>query len=799
MEIKPKCFVAYASAIAGSGDAIEAAIQQLQGGEVVSIRSWRSLSIAGNLVIEVICDEIRACDLFVADVTLLNPNVLFELGYAIAQKKSIYVLYDPSFAKASSDFEQFQTLTTLGYVKYNNSADIVHAFYRDQPYLDDREKLLDQFKRSGKDQGATDHLLYIKPEIATEAATRITRRVNSSQIPPLVDDPEDIRFQSASWYASAVSNAFAVVCHFLSQDHKAAKLNNARNAFVAGLAHGLKKPILILAHDPYLSPIDYHDLLRTHKDAAEAVAIFDEWALFWVKQFSETQKQRDAYKEERTKHAQLLDIYLGEPVAEHESQRVEDYFVETSSYRESLNADYSIFVGRRGTGKTATLYKLSAELTSDPRNHVCVIMPASYELAGIAELFKSEAKDSPHRGYLLESFWKFLIYTELAKSVYEKILGRSIYHAKSTDEAVLCEYVALHQGIIMPEFGARLEAAVSSLRTLEQTYSIDCDGTTEGLHDAMLGNLRRMLGNVLAHSNQVAILVDNLDKSWTPSSDIDLNGELLLGLLTVGIKIAEEFHRSGSKRQPVDMKLIVFMRSDIYGLIWRVAKERDKLPARYINWNDPELLLRVIEERFLKAGVEVASRDEIWDRFFPEAIRGKRTRDFLAASVFPRPRDLIVLVKACIESAVNRGHPKVAEQDVLAGCSQYASFAFNAIVVEGAPQLPQLENLLLAFMEGPTIVSEYRLLEILDEYYPQYDVEQFIKLLSELTFVGLEIGRNRFEYIYDPSQDNLISQRAKRTASLYGERRFEIHRAFHDLLGLKDVKNIDRDELAFRN
>jgi len=576
-----------------------------------------------------------------------------------------------------------------------------------------------------------------------------------------------------------------VVCHFLSQDHKAAKLNNARNAFVAGIAYGLKKPLLILAHDPYKSPIDYHDLLKTHRDAPEAVSIFDDWAIFWVKQYTENKKRGDAYKEERTKHAQLLDIYLGEPVAEHESQRVEEYFVETSSYRESLNADYSIFVGRRGTGKTATLYKLSADIALDPRNHVCAIMPASYELAGITSLFKSEAKESPNRGYLLESFWKFLIYTELAKSVYERILERAPFVSKTSDEAVLCEFVALHQSVIMPEFGIRLETIVSSLLNLGHPFPSGRERVTEALHDAMLGNLRRMLGNVLASKKNVAILIDNLDKSWTPSSDIDLNGELLLGLLNVGTKIAEEFHRSGSNRQPVAMKIIVFMRSDIFGMIRRVAKERDKLPARYINWNDQELLLRVIEERFLKAGVEVASRDEIWERFFPETIRGMRTSSFLVTSIFPRPRDLIVLVKACIESAINKGHPKVTESDVLEGCGQYASFAFNAIVVEGAPQVPHLEDILLSFIDGPSIVTEYRLLEIMEEFNPDFDIELFIKLLSELTFLGLEVTRNKFEYAYDPGQDALISQRAKRTAGVHGERRFEIHHSFHDLLGLK--------------
>ena len=204
----------------------------------------------------------------------------------------------------------------------------------------------------------------------------------------------------------------------------------------------------------------------------------------------------------------------------------------------------------------------------------------------------------------------------------------------------------------------------------------------------------------------------------------------------------------------------------------------------------------MIEERFVKAGVEVVSRDEIWERFFPVKIGGTPIRDFLVRAVFPRPRDLIVLVKACIESAVNRGHAKVAEQDVAAGCSQYASYAFNAIVVEGAPQVDHLEDLLLSFIDGPAIVNEYRLLEVMEQFNPNYDIELFIKIPSELTFLGLEVSFNKFEFVYDPGQETLISQRAKRTAGVHGERRFKIHPAFHELLGLKAASNPNQKELS---
>ena len=45
--------------------------------------SWKDLSVAGKIIFCEICKAIRAADLIVADITTLNFNVLFEIGYAI--------------------------------------------------------------------------------------------------------------------------------------------------------------------------------------------------------------------------------------------------------------------------------------------------------------------------------------------------------------------------------------------------------------------------------------------------------------------------------------------------------------------------------------------------------------------------------------------------------------------------------------------------------------------------------------------------------------------------------------------
>jgi hypothetical protein len=76
----PKCFVAYASTPQARAETIESAIDLIRDTEVVEIKGWKSLFPGGRPIIGRIFEAIRECNCFIADLTGLNPNVLFELG-----------------------------------------------------------------------------------------------------------------------------------------------------------------------------------------------------------------------------------------------------------------------------------------------------------------------------------------------------------------------------------------------------------------------------------------------------------------------------------------------------------------------------------------------------------------------------------------------------------------------------------------------------------------------------------------------------------------------------------------------
>ena len=123
----------------------------------------------------------------------------------------------------------------------------------------------------------------------------------------------------------------------------------------------------------------------------------------------------------------------------------------------------------------------------------------------------------------MESLWKFLIYTELARSVASELDLKPVHYKRSEEENELGEWVERHAELITSDFTVRLEHAVREL------CQIDTSGprgeqrarVSEILHTSLLAELRTALGKVLERKQRVVILVDNLDKAWTRRDRLD--------------------------------------------------------------------------------------------------------------------------------------------------------------------------------------------------------------------------------------------------------------------------------------
>ena len=135
-------------------------------------------------------------------------------------------------------------------------------------------------------------------------------------------------------------------------------------------------------------------------------------------------------------------LFLGDPVAEHEAKNLHEYFVETDAFLRAMDDPLTdSLVGRqRNRQVAAILYAIDGELKSGkPGNHVTIMKPVGYPTHGLIRVLE-DVKQRSERGFLIESLWKLLIYSEIASSVASAILDRPVHMERTADEMEFLDY-----------------------------------------------------------------------------------------------------------------------------------------------------------------------------------------------------------------------------------------------------------------------------------------------------------------------------------------------------------------------
>jgi hypothetical protein len=615
--------------------------------------------------------------------------------------------------------------------------------------------------------------------------------LRDSQIPLIVDDPQEGGIQPLTWYGQKIYSADAIVVHFLGPGREGSHVTNVKNAFVAGLAHGFDKPLLMLAEWDYVTPLDYREMLFRYKTANETERHLEQWIAPIDKAYATRIVKRVEHTSAIRIKVELRDFYvqIGEYFAENETGALDSYFVETTAFREALAGTRRVFVGRKGAGKTANFVALSSSLRRDKNSIVCILQPDGYEIESLVKLFSSY-RERDTKGHVIESLWKFLLLTEIANATADEIESRPVWVNRTEDEVRVLELLDKDSAILKGDFSVRLERCIAALFAARSGDSVaeHRSGVAEALHETTLKILRSALDDVLCKKDRVAILIDNLDKAWARQGDIAQLSEFILGLFSAGNQLLNDFSRSDSRRKPVNCTAAIFLRSDIFNKIVEIAPEPDKIAVTRLVWEDPELLRQVVESRYLAAHPEALNGTEIWTQYFCPEVKGAPTRDYITSRTLPRPRDVVYLVKNAISRAVNRGHGRVEEGDIKVAEYEYSTFAMDSIMVENSITLPQLEAVLYEFAGSPVIVGElaitqyFRAANIPDELHA--DV---IEHLVKLSFLGLEVGNDQFAFSEEPREYKKNSILANKLEKQHGEPRFQVHPAFRSYLGIPDA------------
>jgi hypothetical protein len=571
----------------------------------------------------------------------------------------------------------------------------------------------------------------------------------------------------------------SILIEFSAVNRSNFQIHNAKCSLIALLALGFNKKYKFIASQPYPSAIDYQEHLVRFinlEDCQKAVNPF----LKDIRNHAiELITEKIDLTKFKRKDGVLQKIKFGEMLAEHESNEIYEYYVNTANDDNLLKAEYNIVVGRKGSGKTAAFYYLKTKFSNDIRNQVVVIKPINFEIDGLIELIQGTNIEFG-KSFIVELVWKFLIFTEIIKSIYLRVHEKPLYSLKQEEENII-DFVGQNQDKILPDLSSRLNQLFNDLKKLEtvQDQTEFRSKISEILHQELFKSMIKCIIDFMTNKGVLVLLIDNLDKNWRKGSNIEITSKFILGLLGIIGRINKDL--KGGNRNPVDirMNLVIFLRSDIFKQLLANAREPDKIEYTRLIWTDQEVLFRLIDKRIDYLSLDkTIDGNKFWEQYITRNINGQTVKDFISECIIPRPRDLIFFLNSAKNNAVAKGHNYIDENDIKSAYGDYSNWVIQSLMVENGITIAQLKEFFYHIVGESSILTYTKIQEIMEitsisNSTPE-DVDYFISHLCSLSFIGREIRQNEFYYDYGYEIDDKKNFQAKK----FNSGRFKIHKAF---------------------
>jgi hypothetical protein len=475
----------------------------------------------------------------------------------------------------------------------------------------------------------------------------------------------------------------------------------------------------------------------------------------------------------------LQNLFFGKDDAESDSSQgglLKQGFLQTAAYEAALKGRKQLIIGRKGSGKSAICLMLKAR----SGNGACVSLVTPDEISG-DEIRRFELSGiTPEQSKVL--VWRYVFVVQIAK--YVLYLAK---HYLGTESNCPNEIVAVRRFLIDNGEVDDLTIHEKFWRVLERiklSISLDAFGAnataeiapSQGIRantqlDEIEKQLQKALNTLPKDNNRprLLLLVDQLEKVWTNDRNSDL--------MVVGLLLASK-HISGVFTS--DIYPIIFLRLDIYDLLQFQNRDFFRTEEMHIAWDKEALLDLALTRAQASIGLDISS-DDLWRNIFPSKVNGKKIEDFIIQHTLMRPREVIQLCNACVDSANANGHNKISENDVIEALRLYSNWKVSDLVSEYQINYPFLSRLFVLFTNTSFLISrqvlEQKLSKISDsltnqyrEYANIFSIDGILSILYGIGFLGV-MRRNQATYNHIDS----------RTIEYY-EAQFIIHPAFREAL-----------------
>lgn len=733
-------FFAYPASTALVVDAARAACLQCRTrGCGTTVTTWEEMDISGRFITNEILNNIETNDFLVADISRLNFNVVYEVGFAIGKGKRVMLVKHRAVSASAPTIQDVGIFDTLGYKEYATSEDLF-ALFRD---IEDLRPIHISDKVNDKSP-----IYLVQPKTKTDYDGFIVYGIKKSHLYFRSYDPAETPRLAGPDAVTNVAESYGVVLHFLPNEHVDAQVHNIRSAFVAGLADGMDKRCLYIQSGETPIPVDLRDFVTTcryqdqFKEAIGALAerVYEDRDVSAV---SKPQGERSA----------LAQMDLGASAAENEITSLGEYYLEIDAFRRAQRKEVRLVTGRKGSGKTAIFFMLRDRVRARRSNVVIDLKPEGYQLLKLKDAIINLMSVGTVE-HTITAFWEYLLWLEICYKLLEKDqeLHKRDHNLFEPYQRLKAAYLTDAYSV-EGDFSERLKILLRDIiAVIEAEYhgrsnvNLTTPQITEFIYRHDFVNLKEKVLDYLKFKDELWLLFDNIDKGWASQGVKAEDLVIVRALIEATRKIERELHRLD-----IPAHTIVFLRNDVFEHLVDSTADRGKETRANVDWDDPEMLKELLRRRIDRDWDSSNPKDfaSVWHSICTPIIDGQDTAQYMIDRCLMRPRSLLDLLGHCRGYAMNLGHDKIMKEDIAKACSAFSNDLLAEIDLEIRDVFPSAEHLLYAFIGSSQQLSRADLLDILSAHgIDVQDHDAIVTLLLWFGFLGFFWTDGSQRYIY---------------------------------------------------
>ncbi|MBO9460146.1 hypothetical protein [Labrenzia sp. R5_0] len=768
-----KAFFAYPSSEPDAVNAIHDAKAKLAlSRRELDIHLWEENDISGRPLTDPIFEQIADSDMLLADVTVMNFNVTFEIGYALGLGKRVHLVRDSNIGRQSALITSIGIFDTLGFQSYTEGDTLAGILQNTQS---DRPLPLNKAPNSKAP------VYVLNTPVSNAPMLAIWGRVKKARLGYKSFIPQEESRLSAVKAVDDVSACLGVIVPLLPASFDDAEVHNIRAAFVAGMAFGLGKVTLILQPPNGPAPLDVRDMVKTFSHPDDIADHIAEFAL------DVTERLQSDDSLPIAKGNFLSELSIGDAIAENEFQTLGEYYLRTDQYGRASRGEVNLVVGRKGAGKTALFSQVRNEKRANVRNIVVDLKPEGYQLIRLKEDVLDYLAEGA-RTHLITALFEYVFYLEICYKLLEKDKRKYLRDGRLYEPYLRLQEVYKSGDAAEGDFSERLLDISRSLvdafkerfgNTKEQRLT--SAQVTELVHKHNIRDVREALSSYLEFKESVWVLFDNLDKGWSAHGLTDDDVTILRCLIDAARKVQRQMQSNDH-----DFHCIAFVRNDVYQLLVEASADYGKESRAVLDWHDPDLLREMLRKRLVHGVLPPdTSFAKVWNSICVSHYAGEETAQYLIDRSLMRPRNLIKLVAHCRGFAVGLEHEKIEIEDLEKGLKSYSLDLITEADQELTDILGEDTNLLYHFIGEGALFDQAKLEKIcMDAGVVAEKLGSVVDFLLYYGFLGVQHGASAPTFVYDVNYDmkllSVLVTKAKTKENLS----YSLNPAFHAGLNL---------------